>query len=101
MNRGKKITEARKKVNKEQFYNLDEAVALMKELKFSGFDETVEASVKLVHKSYQNIRGSVTLPNGTGKQVKVLVICKGDKQKEAQDVRDHVIRHCPAADSHR
>lgn len=85
MNRGKKITEARKKVNKEQFYNLDEAVVLMKELKFSGFDETVEASVKLVHKSYQNIRGSVTLPNGTGKQVKVLVICKGDKQKEAQD----------------
>jgi large subunit ribosomal protein L1 len=85
MNRGKKITEARKKIDKAKLYPLDEAVGLIKDLKFSKFDETVEASVKLIHKSYQNIRGSVTLPHGTGKDVKVLVICKGDKQKEAQE----------------
>ncbi len=91
MKRGKKMTEARAKVDKTKLYNLEEAVTMLKELKISKFDETVEAAVKLVHKSYQNIRGSVSLPFGTGKQVKVLVICKGDKQKEAQDAgADHV-----------
>ncbi len=85
MKRGKKITDARAKVDKTKLYNLEEAVKMLKELKISKFDETVEAAVKVVHKSYQNIRGSVSLPFGTGKQVKVLVICKGDKQKEAQD----------------
>lgn len=85
MKRGKKITDARAKVDKAKLYNLEEAVKMLKELKISKFDETVEAAVKVVHKSYQNIRGSVSLPFGTGKQVKVLVICKGDKQKEAQE----------------
>ena len=85
MKRGKKITEAKAKVDKTQLYNLDEAVALMKELKFAGFEESIDMAVKLVHKSYQNIRGSAVLPAGTGKEKKVLVICKGDKQKEAQD----------------
>lgn len=85
MNRGKKITESRGKVDKQKLLSVDEAVALMKEVKFAKFDETVEVSVKVVHKSLQNVRGSVTLPHGTGKQVKVLVICKGDKQKEAHD----------------
>jgi large subunit ribosomal protein L1 len=91
MNRGKKITDARTKVDKNVLHSVDEAVGLMKDLKFAKFDESVEVSVKIVHKSYQNVRGSVSLPNGTGKQVKVLVICKGDKQKEAQDAgADHV-----------
>lgn len=85
MSHGKKIIQAKSKVNKDNLYNLEEAVALMKELKYSKFDETVEATIKLIHKSFQNIRGSVSLPHGTGKQVKVLVICKGDKQKEAQE----------------
>lgn len=91
MDRGKKITDARKKVDKSTLYSLEEAITKIKELKFAKFDETVEASMKLVHKSYQNVRGSVTLPGGTGKQVKVLVICKGDKQKEAREAgADHV-----------
>jgi large subunit ribosomal protein L1 len=91
MKSGKKITDAKGKIDKTKLYNLDEAVSLIKELKFAKFDETIEASVKLIHKSYQNIRGSVTLPSGTGKQVKVLVICKGDKQKEAREAgADHV-----------
>lgn len=85
MKRGKKITNARAKVNKTVLYNLGDAVNLLKEVKFVKFDETVEVAVKVVHKSYQNIRGAVSLPFGTGKDVKVLVICKGDKQKEAKD----------------
>lgn len=91
MKRGKKITDMRAKVDKTQLYLVEEAVKLMKETKISKFDESVEISVKVVHKSYQNVRGSVTLPHGTGKQVKVLVICKGDKQKEATEAgADHV-----------
>jgi large subunit ribosomal protein L1 len=91
MKRGKRITEARQKVDKEKLYLLEEAVALMKETKSDKFDETIDMAVKVVHKSYQNIRGSASLPAGTGKTKKVLVICKGDKQKEAQEAgADHV-----------
>jgi large subunit ribosomal protein L1 len=85
MKHGKKITSARTKVDKASLYSVEDAVKLMKELKYAKFDETVEVTIKIVHKSFQNIRGSVSLPNGTGKQVRVLVICKGDKQKEALD----------------
>ncbi len=85
MKQGKKMTEAKTKVDKKKLYGVDEAVKLMKEAKFAKFDESVEVGVKVVHKSLQNIRGSVTLPHGNGKEVKVLVICKGDKQKEAQE----------------
>lgn len=85
MKRGKKITERRAKVDKTQLYPIDEAVEMMQEMKFAGFDESVDLAIKLQHKSYQNIRGSAVLPSGTGKEKKVLVICKGDKQKEAQE----------------
>ncbi len=85
MKHGKRATDAKAKVKRDELYDIEQAVSLMHELKFAKFDETVEASIKLVHKSYQNVRGSVSLPHGTGKQVKVLVICKGDKQKEALD----------------
>ncbi len=85
MKHGKKVRDARSKVDKTIFYEVDDAIKMMKELKFAKFDETVDMSIKIVHKSYQNVRGSVSLPSGTGKDVKVLVICKGDKQKEAQE----------------
>jgi large subunit ribosomal protein L1 len=85
MNTGKKITDAKKKVNRNTQYTLSEAVAMVKELKFAKFDETVEMSVKVYHKSYQNVRGFVTLPAGNGKTVRILVLCKGDKQQEAKD----------------
>ena len=85
MKRGKKIIEAKKKVDRNRLYGLEEAISLMKECKYSSFDETVDMQVKLIHKSYQNIRGNAVLPAGTGKEKKVLVICKGDKQKEAQE----------------
>jgi len=85
MKRGKKITAAKTRVDRTRLYNVDEAVKLMKECKYSKFDETVDIQIKLIHKSYQNIRGSASLPAGTGKEKKVLVICKGDKQREAQE----------------
>ena len=91
MKRGKAITATREKVDKTNLYNLEEAVKMMKELKWTKFDESVDMAVKVVHKSMQNIRGSAILPAGTGKTKKVLVICKGDKQKEALDAgADHV-----------
>lgn len=85
MKRGKKNTASREKIDKLLLYNLDEAVKLMKDSKYANFDETVEISIKVIHKSYQNIRGTASLPHGTGKEKKVLVICKGDKQKEASE----------------
>jgi large subunit ribosomal protein L1 len=85
MVRGKKITSARLKVDKTKLLAPEEAVALMKELKFAKFDESVEVAIKVVHKSYQNVRGFVTLPAGNGKKVRVLVLCKGDKQQEAKE----------------
>jgi large subunit ribosomal protein L1 len=83
--RGKKIASARQKVDKNQLLSVEDAVALMKQIKFAKFDETVEIAVKIVHKSYQNVRGFVTLPAGTGKKVRVLAICKGDKLDEAKE----------------
>ncbi len=91
MKRGKQITAARGKVDKTNLYTLEEAVKLMKELKTAKFDESIDMSIKIVHKSMQNVRGSAVLPAGTGKTKKVLVICKGDKQKEALEAgADHV-----------
>ena len=63
-------------------------MALLKEVSFAKFDETVDIAVKLgvdPRKADQMVRGSVTLPNGTGKSVKVLVFAKGEKEKEARD----------------
>ena len=85
MKHGKNIINARNKVDRNNQYNLNDAVKILKEAKYVKFDESVEVSIKVIHKSYQNIRGAVTLPFGTGKDVKVLVICKSDKQKEAKD----------------
>lgn len=82
---GKKIIEAKKKVDKTVLYNLEDAIKMMKELKFAKFNESIDMAIKVVHKSYQNVRGSVSLPAGTGKDRKVLVICKGDKQDEARN----------------
>ena len=85
MKRGKKIASARQKTDKTQLVSVEDAVALMKEVKYAKFDETVEIAIKVVHKSYQNVRGFVTLPAGTGKTVRVLAICKGDKLEEAKE----------------
>ncbi|MCL1911509.1 MAG: 50S ribosomal protein L1 [Leptospirales bacterium] len=82
---GKKIKEARLKVDKTVLHPVSDAIKTMRDLKFASFDESVDMSIKLVYKSFQNIRGSAVLPSGNGKEKKVLVICKGDKQQEAKD----------------
>ena len=86
--RGKKYLEALKQYDKHKLYPLEEAIELVKKLSYANFDETVEAAVRLgVNPKYadQMVRGSVVLPHGTGKPVKVLVLTKGEKEKEAKE----------------
>lgn len=86
--RGKKYLEAAKLVDSTKKYSLDEAVELVKKTSTVKFDATVEAAFKLnidPRKAEQNLRGAVSLPHGTGKTVRVLVIARGAKAKEALD----------------
>jgi large subunit ribosomal protein L1 len=88
MARGKKYTEARKKVEPGKRYALREAVELMVGTAQSKFDETVDAAIRLgvdPKHADQMVRGSVALPHGLGKNVTVLVFAKGEKEKEARD----------------
>jgi len=86
--RGKKYLEARTKVDRQRRYPLREAVELLKELAYAKFDETVDLAVRLgvdPRKPEEMVRGSVVLPHGTGKEVRVLVFAKGEKEKEARE----------------
>ncbi len=88
MKRGKRYQELLKKIVRNKQYSLDEAIALLPELKSAKFDESVEATYVLnVNPKFadQNIRGVISLPHGTGKKVKVLVFAKGEKAQEAKD----------------
>ena len=81
-----KYQEALKLVDRQKRYSLEEAVELVKKTNVAKFDATVEVSFKLnidPRKAEQNLRGAVSLPNGTGKTVRVLVIARDAKAKEA------------------
>jgi large subunit ribosomal protein L1 len=84
---GKKFEAAKAKVQ-DRPYTLEEALPLVKELKFAKFDETVEVAIRLgvdPKHADQMVRGTVVLPHGLGKSKRVLVIAGAEKQKEAQD----------------
>lgn len=84
---GKQIRNAKEKVDRTRVYPLDEAITLLKEGVFAKFDESVEVSVRLgvdPRKADQMVRGAVVLPNGLGKNVRVLVFAKGEKVQEAE-----------------
>ena len=88
MKKGKKYQEAEKLIEKGKLYEAKEALELIEKMPKANFDETVELHVKLGVDSKhaeQQVRGTVVLPNGTGKTLKVLVFAKGDKAKEAEE----------------
>ena len=85
---GKKYEEAAKNVDRQKHYGLEEALKLVVANKVAKFDETVEMAVRLgvdPRQADQNVRGTVVLPNGTGKVPRVLVLAKGEKEREARD----------------
>ena len=82
----KKRKEALAKFDKSKVYSLTEAIEIVKQITYTKFDASVDVNVRLgvdPRKANQMVRGSVTLPHGTGKTVRVLVLCTPDKQQEA------------------
>lgn len=83
----KRFAEAKKLVDREKFYSIEEAVELAKKVSTAKFDETVEVSFNLnvdPRHADQQIRGAMVLPHGTGKTQTVAVVAEGDKAKEAE-----------------
>ncbi len=92
--KGKKYLAAFEKVEPEKRYALKEAVALLKEIAFANFDETVELTMWLgvdPRKADQLVRGTIVLPHGLGKSQTVAVIAQGDKVKEAEDAGADIV----------
>ena len=86
--RAKKYTAAKEKVDRNRRYELEEAIKVLSETAYAKFDEGVDIAIRLgvdPKKPDQMVRGTVVLPNGTGKKVRVLVFAKGQKEKEALD----------------
>ncbi len=84
---GKRYRSLLEKVDRKKVYAPDEAASLVKELATAKFDETVEAHVRLgidPRKSDQTVRGTVALPHGTGREVRVLALTQGDKVQDAE-----------------
>ena len=87
MKHGKKYLDSLKQIDAAKLYDPEEAVELIKKISKAKFDETIELSIRLgvdPRHADQQVRGTVVLPHGTGKKVRVLVFAKGDKAKEAE-----------------
>jgi large subunit ribosomal protein L1 len=85
---GKKISAARARVPAGVTHSAEDAVALVKSLSFARFDESIEVAARLgvdPRRADQIVRGTVVLPHGTGKQMRVLVFAQGEKEQEARD----------------
>ncbi len=83
---GKQYKQSVAKVDRDRSYPYREAIGLLLETKFAKFDETAEVAMNLgvdPRHSDQNVRGAVVLPHGTGKEVRLIVFAKGDKETEA------------------
>jgi len=91
---GKNTANVKSKVDRDNLYTVEEAVALVKELSFTKFDESVDVAVRLnvdPRHADQNVRGSCILPHGTGTTVRVAVFAKGAKATEARDAGADVV----------
>jgi large subunit ribosomal protein L1 len=91
---GKRMKGALTRVDREQRYALEEAVGLAAELAKAKFDETLEIAVRLgvdPRQADQNVRGTVVLPHGTGRSVRVAVFAKGEKEREAREAGADVV----------
>lgn len=85
---GKKYLQVKEKIDSQKPYPLREAVSLLQQTAYAKFDETVDVAIRLgvdPRKADQMVRGTVLLPHGIGREVKVLVFAKGEKEKEARD----------------
>ena len=90
MKKGKKFVEASSKVDRKKEYTKEEAIKLAKETSITKFDGTIEVAFKLnvdPKKADQQLRGSLVLPNGTGKSKRVLVIAKGEQAESAKKAK--------------
>jgi large subunit ribosomal protein L1 len=94
MKHGKTYVDARQRLDREREYEPAEAIALVKQLKRVKFDESVEVHVRTglnVRHADEQLRGTIALPNGLGKDVKVAVFAKGDKAREAEEAGADVV----------
>ena len=92
--RGKRYEQAVAEIERERLYTLEEAAALAAKGAGAKFDETVELAVRLgvdPRHADQNVRGTVSLPHGTGKDVRVAVFAKGEKAKEAEEAGADIV----------
>ncbi len=88
MKLSKKLKESRSKVNRDNLYSLKEASSLVKEITTTKFDSSIDIAVRLgvdPKKSNEMVRGVVNLPNGTGKELRVLALVTPDKENDAKE----------------
>jgi large subunit ribosomal protein L1 len=91
---GKNYTQAKARVDREHEYTPAEAVAMVKDLKSAKFDESVEIHVRTglnVRHADEQLRGTIALPNGLGKEVKIAVFAQGDKAREAEEAGADIV----------